>query len=105
MQSAHPLSGASTPFELAVGSHMQDYWRSFAANPHQLTDWPLNDGGQVNQTTDAVKLFPGTDHQLSSITYGAKREEFCAEIDPYLISMTLPPQLTAELSAGSLGNA
>ena len=75
---------------------MQDLWREFVADPNCLENhgWPLNEGGAVNETTDAVKLFPGDNHQLSSIEYGAVREKYCAEVDPYLISETVPPALS-----------
>jgi hypothetical protein len=102
---AHPYSNASTQFELKVGSHMQDLWRAFVVDPYQLQavgDWPLNQGGGVNQTTDAVKLIPGEqDGELSSVEYGARREEYCAEIDPYLVTQSLPPQFEEAIEDGN----
>lgn len=75
---------------------MQDLWQAFIADPNSLKekwDWPLYEGGSPGETTDAVKLLPGRgDHiSVSSVEYGAKREEYCTEVDPYLISQTLPP--------------
>lgn len=87
---------------------MQDLWRAFVDDPYDLQTsvaWPLNEGGNVNQTTDAVKLIPGAmEGQLSSIEYGARREEYCAEIDPYLITQSLPPQFEAAMASGDSGN-
>ncbi len=85
---------------------MQDLWRAFTDNPDSLArlGWPLNKGGALNQTTDAVKLFPGNGHELSSVELGGKREQYCALVDPYLISQTLPPSLSSGTAAGGLTN-
>lgn len=78
---------------------MQDLWYTFSQNPYSLANssWPLNGGGAVNETSDAVLLLPGHGEALSSIEYGARREEYCSEIDAYLISEGVPASLASEL--------
>ncbi|KAK4496071.1 hypothetical protein PRZ48_012050 [Zasmidium cellare] len=101
----HPRTGASTPFELEFSSYMQDLWQAFIADPNSLEEqwnWPLYEGGLPDESTDAVKLLlgRGDGFTVSSLEYGAEREEYCAKVDPYLITQTLPPGLAN--NAGNL---
>ncbi|KAK4502251.1 hypothetical protein PRZ48_005676 [Zasmidium cellare] len=82
-KAGHPMTGASTPFQLDLASYMQDMWRAFAYDPQSLVafGWPLNAGGVGNVTiTNAVKLFPGGNSSLSSIESGAFGESDCSQL-------------------------
>lgn len=81
---------------------MQDLWQAFIADPDSLKekwDWPLYEGGSIGENTDAVKLLPGRGYHtsVSSLEYGSKREKYCAKVDPYLISQTLPAGFSMDM--------